>query len=224
MPSPAVTSRLRVTTHGREPLFLILSTWEFRLQYGYFHSYPYEPILRTAFAPHPLPLLCFGSRLFFHENFVVTQHTLAGVFRHSKNSQGADPRNEHKAILKGAFSNWFPRRNQLKTLTEHILWSPSWRFLPGLAFVPVCVCLFLCRGLGSPGLCLARCLSRLWSCLSLLVPLLLSGCISPCGRRPEDRHTFSRYPSWSRVTAYAVWDRLSGYRRKFWDFGSLFVP
>ena len=39
----------------------------------------------------------FSSPL--HETLVVTQHALAGVFHHSKNSQGADPRNEHRTCL-----------------------------------------------------------------------------------------------------------------------------
>ena len=34
----------------------------------------------------------------FHENFVVTPHTSAGVFLHNKNSQGADPKNEHRNV------------------------------------------------------------------------------------------------------------------------------
>ena len=112
--------------------------------------------------------ICFCSVLvsFPRELRGDPQHTSAGVFHHSKNSQGADPRNEHQAFLKGAFSIWFLWGNQLKTLTELFLCCPSWRFLPGLAFVPVCVCLFLCRrpGLCLPGVCpvcglVFRCLS-----------------------------------------------------------------
>ena len=70
---------------------------------------------------------------------------------------------------------------------------PSWRFLPGLAFVPVCVCLFLCQNLGSPGLCLpgvCPVCGFVFRCLSLVA----FGVRLPCGRRPEDRHSFSRYP------------------------------
>ena len=36
----------------------------------------------------------------------------------------------------------------------------------------------------------ARCLSRLWSCLPLLVPCCFWICVSPCGCRPEDPHCF----------------------------------
>ena len=149
MLSSAGTSRLRVTTHGREPLFLILSIGSFVFSTGIFIHIPMS--LSCAWLRgSPSAFARFGSRLFFHENFVVTQHTSAGVFHHRKNSQGADPRNEHRALLKGAF--------------------------PG------------CIG---------------W---------------------PEDRHSFSRYPPWLRITACAVWDRLSGFRGKIWDVGSLFVP
>ena len=59
-------------------------------------------------------------------------------------------------------------------------------FLPGLAFVLVCVCLSSCRGPGSPGR-----VDPVSVCLSFVAcPLLLSGCVSPCGRRPEDQHCF----------------------------------
>ena len=52
LPSPS-----RVESHYRFTRLTLPLSWEFRLQYVYFHSDPYEPILRTAFAPLPLPLL-----------------------------------------------------------------------------------------------------------------------------------------------------------------------
>ena len=150
-----------------------------------------------------LCLCSFRFSSFFRENFVVTQPTSAGVFHHSKNSQGADPRNEHRAHLKGTFSKWVPRGNQLKTLTKHIFCCPFFRFLPGLAFLPVCVCFFLCRGLGSPclpGVC-SVC-GLVFPCLSLVAFGVRFSLWAP-SRRPA--FFFKVFP-WLRITAHAVWD------------------
>ena len=48
-------------------------------QYGYFDSFPYEPISKAA-------VVLGSSRTSWS-----TQHTSAGVFHHSNNSHGADP-------------------------------------------------------------------------------------------------------------------------------------
>ena len=129
-----------------------------------------------------LLLIRFSSP--FHENFVVTQHTSAGVFHHSKNSQGTDPRNEHSAFLKGAFSNWFLRGNQLKTLTELFLCSPGVFFLGlPLRFASACSFVGVLGGLG----CVCPVSVPLVVLSFVACPLLLSGCVSPCGRRPEDQ-------------------------------------
>ena len=104
MPSSAGTSPLRVTTRGREDLFLILSFGSFVFSTGIFIHIP----LSLSCAQHSRLSLClcsFRFSSFFHENFVVTHHSSAGVFHHTKNSQGADPRNEHRVLLKETFSS-----------------------------------------------------------------------------------------------------------------------
>ena len=62
-------------------------------------------------------------------------------------------------------------------------------FLPGLAFAPVRVCLPSCRGLASPGSCSPG-VCPVCGLVFRFCPLLLLGRVSPCGRRPEDRHCF----------------------------------
>ena len=125
---------------------------------------------------------------------------------------GADPRTERRTRA--------PSQGPSKA---KLSWERWVCFLPGLALLVVCVCWSSCRGsLGRLGR--VRPVSVASVVLSFVgCPTLLSGCVSLCGRRPENRYCFKGIP-WLRITAYAVWDRLSGCRGKFWDFGSLFGP
>ena len=135
------------------------------------------------------------------------------VFHHCKNSQGADPRNEHLAFLKAAFFSWFPRgkptENSHRTLSlSSFLAFSSW------AFVPVCVCLFLYRGFGSPGFCLpgvCPVFGLVFRCLSLVAFGVRLSLWAP-SRRPE---FFLRHPLCGTISAnlgsilqYRIFSRL----------------
>ena len=60
-----------------------------------------------------------------------------------------------------------------------------------------------------------RCLSSLWSCLLLLVPCCFRSASLLVGAVPKPDILFKVSPQ-QRITAYAVWVRLSGCRGKFW--------
>ena len=75
-------------------------------QYGYFPSYPCEPISQAVVVRLSSP---------FHENFVVTQHTSAGVFHHRAPTKETSTR----LISRGAFSNWFSKRKPTENSTKH---------------------------------------------------------------------------------------------------------
>ena len=123
-----------------------------------------------------LCLCSFRFSSFFHENFVVTQHTSPGVFHFSKNSQGADPRNEQRVHLKATFSNWFPKRKPTENFRQTLFFLLS--FLSFSSWACLCASLRLLLPLSGSWVAwvvFARCLSRLWSCLSLLVPCCFRG-------------------------------------------------